>query len=179
MQTRVITHQDLQEVTEQARSLPRRRKNLNVHATLDAHVQRLFNAMEPGTYIRPHRHARGNGWELMLAIHGRFAILLFDDLGTVIDRFELSTASGPMAAEIPAQSWHTVVSLEPGTVMFEIKEGPYTPVEDKDFAGWAPEEAETRAQSFRAWFAAAKPGESPPRREPSQDDSPSQLSERL
>jgi cupin fold WbuC family metalloprotein len=162
MQTRVITHEDLQQVSDIACGLPRLRKNLNVHATLDASVQRLFNAMEPETYIRPHRHARPNGWELMLAIRGRFAILLFDDLGTVIERFDLSTKSGPMALEIPAQAWHTVVSLESGTVMFEIKEGPYTPVEDKDFACWAPEETETRAKSFTAWFTTAKPGESPP-----------------
>lgn len=162
MQSRVITHLDLQEVCEAAQNLPRLRKNLNVHTTLDADVQRLFNAMEPGTYIRPHRHARSNGWELMLAVRGRFAILLFDRRGKVIERFELSPASGTMAVEIPAQAWHTVVSLEPGTVMFEIKEGPYTPVEDKDFAVWAPEEAEATAKSFNAWFADAQPGELPP-----------------
>ncbi len=162
METRVITHQELQKVSENARGLPRLRKNLNVHATLDASVQRLFNAMEPGTYIRPHRHARPNGWELMLAVHGRFAILLFDDQGKVIDRFELSSGSGSVAVEIPAQAWHTVVSLESGTVMFEIKEGPYTPVEDKDFACWAPQEAELRTPSFTTWLTAAAPGESPP-----------------
>lgn len=162
MQSRVITHQELQEVSEHAGGLPRLRKNLNVHASLDAPVQRLFNAMEPGTYIRPHRHARPNGWELMLAIHGRFAILLFNDQGKVADRFELSPLSGPVAVEIPANAWHTVVSLESGTVMFEIKEGPYTPVEDKDFAPWSPQETEIRAQTLLAWWTTAKPGESPP-----------------
>ncbi|MEY4684677.1 MAG: hypothetical protein RLZ25_1136 [Pseudomonadota bacterium] len=162
MQSRVITHQDLRELSETAQNLPRLRKNLNVHATLDASVQRLFNAMEPGTYIRPHRHARPNGWELMLAVHGQFAILLFDDQGRVIERFELCSTSGPLAAEIPAHAWHTVVSLASGTVMFEIKEGPYTPVDDKDFAAWAPEETEIRAKPFNAWFAKAQPGESPP-----------------
>jgi len=162
MQTRVITHENLHQVSDSARSLPRLRKNLNVHESLDANVQRLFNAMEPGTYIRPHRHARANGWELMLAIRGRFAILLFDDFGVVTERCELSTESGPVAVEISAQAWHTVVSLEPGTVMFEIKEGPYSPVEDKDFASWAPKEIETKAPSFTAWFTNAKPGECPP-----------------
>ncbi len=161
MQSRVITHQDLQDLSHTAQGLARLRKNLNVHATLDAKVQRLFNAMEPGTYIRPHRHARPNGWELMLAVRGRFAILLFDDQAKVIERFELSPESGPFSVEIPAQTWHTVVSLETGTVMFEIKEGPYTPVEDKDFAGWAPEETETEALSFINWFATAQPGEIP------------------
>ena len=162
MKSRVITHHELQGVSETARGLPRLRKNLNVHETLDASVQRLFNAMEPGTYIRPHRHARPNGWELMLAIHGRFAILLFDHQGHVIERHELSSQSGPVAAEIPAQAWHTVVSLESGTVMFEIKEGPYTPVEDKDFAHWAPQESDPKASGFIAWFTQARPGEFAP-----------------
>ena len=162
MQSRVITHQDLQNLSDTAQSLARLRKNLNVHADLDAKVQRLFNAMEPGTYIRPHRHARPNGWELMLVVRGRFAILLFDDSAKVIERFELSSTHGEIAVEIPAHSWHTVVSLEPGTVMFEIKEGPYTPVADKDFASWAPEETDARYLSFIDWFAACQPGETPP-----------------
>ena len=154
METRVITHQELQKVSENARGLPRLRKNLNVHATLDASVQRLFNAMEPGTYIRPHRHARPNGWELMLAVHGRFAILLFDDQGKVIDRFELSSGSGSVAVEIPAQAWHTVVSLESGTVMFEIKEGPYRPASDKDFLASCPAEGTAEAASLEASWRA-------------------------
>lgn len=161
MHTRAISHQDLEEVVDIAKSVPRLRKNLNVHATLDANVQRLFNAMEPGTYIRPHRHARPTGWELMLAIQGNFAILLFDDSGRVMERYELNSESGTLAVEIPAETWHTVVSLQTGTVMFEIKEGPYTPVEDKDFAAWAPEESDQRAKSFTHWFTHAKVGEMP------------------
>lgn len=34
----------------------RRRANHNVYPTLDAPVQRFFNALEPDTYVRPHRH---------------------------------------------------------------------------------------------------------------------------
>lgn len=63
--------------TEAARS-PRRRKNLNVHPVLEDPVQRLFNALEPGTYACPHRHARDNGWELMVVVRGAFALLCFD-----------------------------------------------------------------------------------------------------
>lgn len=172
MQSRVITHQDLRGLSKNAQNLPRLRKNLNIHETLDACVQRLFNAMEPGTYIRPHRHARPNGWELMLAVQGRFAILLFDETGHVIERFELCSKAGPVAVEIPANTWHTVVSLESGTVMFEIKEGPYIPLEDKDFAGWAPTEGEAGTRSFLVWFARAQPGELSPKSDLAHDSSP-------
>ena len=162
MTTKAISLDDLRQLSATAATEARLRKNLNVHASLDANVQRLFNAMEPDTYIRPHRHARDQGWELMLAIRGRFAVLFFDETGSVAERHELSSEVGLMAIEVPARTWHSVVSLEAGTVMFEVKEGPYTPVDDKDFALWAPREGESAAKPLLDWFKRAKPGEPAP-----------------
>jgi cupin fold WbuC family metalloprotein len=147
--------------TEATRS-PRRRKNLNVHPVLEDPVQRLFNAMEPGTYVRPHRHARDNGWELMVVVRGAFAVLRFDGAGRVLARADLCVGNGDCAVEIPARAWHSVVSLAPGTIMFEVKPGPYSPVEDKDFAGWAPPEGDPRAPDWVRWFETARPGEMSP-----------------
>lgn len=155
----VIHSDELRELHEIAANSPRLRKNLNIHTRLDAPVQRLFNAMEPGTYIRPHRHARENGWELMLVIQGSFAVLFFDDRGQVTEKYILSQHDGLLAVEVPASVWHTVVSLERGTVMFEVKEGPYTPVTDKDFADWAPQEGGPDASSMLEWFRQAQPFE--------------------
>ena len=146
---------------EAARS-PRRRKNLNVHPVLADPVQRLFNAMEPGTYARPHRHARDNGWELMVVVRGTFAVLRFDEAGCVLARVDLRAGDGDCAVEIPAHAWHCVVSLAPGTIMFEVKPGPYSPLEDKDFAAWAPPEGDARAPDWVRWFETAKPGEHAP-----------------
>ena len=84
----------------------RLRKNLNVHPALDDPIQRLFNAMEPGTYARPHRHARDNGWELMVAVRGAFAVLFFDGEGGVLHRVDLRANGGDCAVEIPARAWH-------------------------------------------------------------------------
>ena len=53
-------------------------------AKLSDPSQRLAIAMEPETYIRPHRY--GQSWELLTALRGRFVVLNFDDLGTVADR---------------------------------------------------------------------------------------------
>jgi cupin fold WbuC family metalloprotein len=39
-----------------ARALPRRRKNFNVHPSDESKAHRLLNAVEPDSYIRPHRH---------------------------------------------------------------------------------------------------------------------------
>lgn len=43
-----------------------------------------------------------------------------------------------MGLEIPSGTWHSIVVLEPGTVIFEIKKGPYQPASTEDLASWAP-----------------------------------------
>ncbi len=156
---RLYTAQTLADLTGEARLSPRLRKNLNVHAVLEDGIQRLFNAMEPGTYVRPHRHARPSGWELMMVVRGAFCVLRFDAAGWVIDRVELRAGDGDCAVEIPAYAWHSVASLASGTVMFEVKPGPYSPLEDKHFAAWAPPEGDAAAPAWAHRFAAAQPGE--------------------
>lgn len=158
----VVTNQHLQELSLEAMALPRQRKNLNIHPQLDDPVQRMFNAMEPDTYVLPHRHARDNGWELMMCLTGAFSILLFDDDGTVTDRYELDSEGSIRMLEIPAWSWHCLVSHQPGTVMFEVKPGPYSALADKDFAKWAPAEGSADTRRFRDWFAHAQRGDKSP-----------------
>ena len=51
-----INEQLLNEVTEKAVLTARLRMNHNLHASLDDKVQRLLNAMEPGTILPVHRH---------------------------------------------------------------------------------------------------------------------------
>jgi len=140
----------------------RRRLNHNLHPALDDPVQRLCNAFEPGTYVRAHRHPQAGRWELFLALRGRAAVLVFDADGKV-DRRIVLDAGGPVrGVELSAGSWHTVVSLDSGTVLFEVKPGPYEALTDKDFAPWAPSEGEPAASRFEAWYRDAVPGERPP-----------------
>jgi cupin fold WbuC family metalloprotein len=157
-----ITHEAISSLSELARQDPRLRKNLNIHPQLDDPVQRMLNAMEPGTYVRPHRHARDNGWELMMCLQGCFSVLIFDDVGRVLERVDLHSDTGIWAVEIPAYSWHTVVSHQSGTVMFEAKPGPYSPIEDKDFASWAPTEISSESLLVMGWYACARIGDIAP-----------------
>lgn len=159
---KTIDAPDLQALSATAAASPRLRKNLNLHPVLEDPVQRLFNALVPGTYVRPHRHDRADGWELMLAVRGAFSILIFDDAGVVLKRIDLAATGGTVAVEIPARTWHAAVVMAPDTVMFEVKPGPYRAVEDKDFATWAPLESEAATERFVAWYTQAQPGEAPP-----------------
>ena len=53
---KIINEQLLDETQAKALQSPRLRMNYNFHERLDDPINRLLNAMEPGTYLRPHRH---------------------------------------------------------------------------------------------------------------------------
>ena len=142
---------DLDQLVSSAQSSPRRRANLNMHEELSDPVQRLAIAMEPDTVVLPHRHRQT--WELLLPLRGRFAVLLLDDDGVVTGRTVLGGATAML--EMPAGQWHAVLSLDVGGVIFEVKRGPYLPIDAADLAPWAA--AQTPA--LLDWYACAQPGD--------------------
>ncbi len=131
---------------------PRRRLNHNFHAPTDA-VQRFLNVMQPGSYVRPHRHRRpvpGAGFECFLVLQGAIGLLLLDDHGTVIGR-ETIHATGPLRGiELAEGLVHTLVALTPDAVLLEIKQGPYEPATDKDFLPGFPLEGTAAAAAQEA-----------------------------
>jgi cupin fold WbuC family metalloprotein len=150
-----ITRTTLDTLAAQARQSPRRRANLNLHEQLDDPVQRLAIAMEPDTYVRPHRHP--HTWELLYPLAGRFAVLHFDEAGTLTDRTVLGAES--RVIETPAGGWHAVLSLDPGAVIFEVKHGPYQPIAEADYAPWSPAAETPVAAQLVAWYATAQVGQ--------------------
>jgi len=115
--------------------------------------------MEPGTYVRPHRHADPETWEVLMILRGSLALLIFDDRGKVLERTVL-TAGGPVTAiEFQQNTWHAPVSLEPGTIVFEIKQGPYRPIAEANSASWAPAEGKPEAGQFLDWYRTARVGD--------------------
>lgn len=105
---KTITAADLHALAAKAAQAPRLRAHLNVHERLDAAVQRLFIATEPGTYMRPHRHAEAHKWEFFVVLHGQLDLLIFDDAGRVTQRTVMApagVAAGTPAVEIPPNTW--------------------------------------------------------------------------
>jgi cupin fold WbuC family metalloprotein len=143
---KTVTTALLDNLSETARTNARLRMNHNLHPALDAPIQRLAIAMEPETYVRPHRHMQS--WELLIPLRGSFLFTEFDDVGNVLSNQLLGGRDGLRALEFDAGTWHTVTSLEPGSVIFEVKEGPYVPVQSSDAAGWAPLDGTPEAVAF-------------------------------
>ncbi len=149
---KVFSSKFLDELTADAVNSPRRRQHWNIHEDYSESVQRLFNAVEPDSYIRPHRHGIVPRVESMIAIRGLMMLFTFDDEGNVVDMvpFGVSCERRDVAAvvEIPPGRWHTVIALEPGSVMLELKAGPFDPEHPKEMALWAPEDGSREVADY-------------------------------
>jgi cupin fold WbuC family metalloprotein len=145
---KIIDRRRLDQLSHAAAQSERRRKNLNLHEEYTDPCQRLFNAIEPGTYIRPHRHVAPPKAECFVTIRGRMALFVFDDDGAIDKVLFFGADSDVLAVELPPGVWHSLVALEAGTVFFEIKHGPYTPTTDKDSAPWAPVEGSPEVDAY-------------------------------
>jgi cupin fold WbuC family metalloprotein len=138
----IVTSDLLHQLTESARTSPRLRKNHNLHPSDDSRCHRLLNAIEPASYIRPHRHLDPEKDEAFILISGRLGVIQFSDTGDVTETVLLSRQGGILVADIPSGVFHTAVSLESGTVFFEAKAGPYLPLGEAELAAWAPPEGD-------------------------------------
>ena len=119
----LINEELLDRVTGEAKRSPRLRMNYNFHETLDAKAQRLLNALEPGTVLPVHRHCQTA--ETYLVLRGVIKVLFYDDRKRLLETFLLDPREGNYGVHIPKGQWHTLEVLESGTVIFEVKDGPY------------------------------------------------------
>ena len=130
----------------------RQRQHFNVHKSHKDACQRLFNAIEPGSYIRPHRHLSDPKDEMLIGIRGLMAVIIFDDNGTLTDVLRIGSDKYgddvAVGAEVCPFTWHTVIALAPGSVLFEVKPGPFDASRPKDLASWAPDEGSQDADGY-------------------------------
>ena len=145
-----VSRELLERLSAQARQSPRLRKNYNFHASDDALCHRLLNAMEPDSYIQPHRHLDANKDETLVVIRGRLGLVLFDPEGRVTDKALLEAGGPVLLVNIPHGTFHAWVCLEPGSVFFEAKAGPFVPLNPAEKASWAPPEGDPAAPACLA-----------------------------
>lgn len=147
---RLIDTDLLDAISAAARSSPRLRKNRNFHPDNDFPAHRLLNAIEPGTYVAPHRHLDPRKDESMIVLRGRTGLVIFDDTGRITQTAVIAPNEGCCGVDIPHATWHTILALEPGTVFFEAKAGPYLPLAPAECAPWAPTEGESGVVDYLA-----------------------------
>jgi len=136
----------LASLVNEAERSPRSRQHRNIHTSYEDPCQRFMNAIGMNSYIRPHRHALDPKAETLVAVRGLFALVIFDDSGDIqeVIRFgtERHARSGDLSVgvDLTPGIWHTIVALQPGSILLELKAGPFNPNAAKEPAPWAPEE---------------------------------------
>ncbi|WP_047393728.1 WbuC family cupin fold metalloprotein [Chitinibacter sp. ZOR0017] len=143
----------LTDLLAEAAASPRLRKNRNFHAGDDAACHRLANALQPGTYVQPHRHLNPAKAESMLMLAGELGVLIFAPDGQVEAKHHLRAGGEQFGINIEAGTFHAVVALTP-CVFFEAKAGPYVPVAPAELAAWAPPAGAAESEAYLAWMRA-------------------------
>lgn len=120
----VINQQILDELTARAKESPRLRMNLDLRNSPEDLSQRMLNAIEPGTVLPVHRHLKSS--ETVVCLRGHFEEYFYDADGRLTEVIDMTP--GALLLNIPAGQWHSLKSLESGTVLLEVKDGPYVPI---------------------------------------------------
>ena len=129
-----------------SRESPRGRIIQRLHLENDDPLQRMLNVMQPGSYVRPHRHDGPPRDEAILVMRGAIGFVSFSEAGEVTATHLLRAGHG---VDIRATTLHTFFALVPDTVVFEAKGGPFRPMTEGDFAEWAPKEGTPESLAYQ------------------------------
>lgn len=125
----IIRNKDLDALQEEARMDERLRKAMPFHSSHQSPCQRMLNALEPGTIVPIHRHTDKE--ETYVLLRGEIHVSFYNDNSKIVESTVLSESSDARLLIIPQGTWHSVEAVRP-SVIFEVSDGPYNPLTDKD-----------------------------------------------
>ena len=91
----------------------------------------MLNAIEPGTKLPIHRHPDSS--VTIVCIRGHFEEHLYDDTCRLTATIDMRP--GGTVLNLPAGQWHSLTSLESGTVLLECQDGKWEPLREEDVMG--------------------------------------------
>ena len=124
----IIDQNILDTLTEQAKASPRLRMNMDLRNSSGDLSQRMLNAIEPGTVMPIHRHTKSS--ETVVCLRGHFEEYFYDEAGKLTEVIDM--VPGGTVVNVPIGQWHSLKSLESGTVLLEAKDGAYEPLGEED-----------------------------------------------
>ena len=143
-----ISNSLLEAAVAASRSSSRQRVIQPLHRDEQASLHRMLNAVQPGSYIPPHRHLEPPKAESWIVLRGALAFFTFDDAGQIEQCREIRAGGEVFGVDLEPGVYHSFFALEPDTVVFEVKSGPYAPTTDKHFPEWAPAEGSPAANAY-------------------------------
>lgn len=117
-------------LSDKAKASQRLRMNCDMRNSAADKSQRMLNAIEPGTELPVHRHRSSS--ESCVILRGCAEEFFYDNDGNITERVRMQAGSDCVGVNIEKGRWHRIVSLEPGTVIFEAKYGVYEPISPED-----------------------------------------------
>ena len=125
-----ITQETLDTLTAQAKASERLRQSMDLRTSSEDQSQRILNAVEPCTVVPIHRHRSTS--ETVVLVRGRLIERFYDDAGKITEETLMEVGGNCPVLQVPAGQWHSIEVLDSGTVIFEAKDGPYTPLAAED-----------------------------------------------
>ncbi|MBV8549939.1 MAG: WbuC family cupin fold metalloprotein [Acidobacteriaceae bacterium] len=151
----LLTPALFEDLVHRAKESPRLRTNYNFHRNMVDNPHRFLNVMAHGTYIAPHRHLDPPKSESFLVLEGGIAFYTFEDSGKISAVAVLGRDA--VGIDIQPGVWHTLAVLSAHAVCFEVKPGPYSAANDKDFAPWAPREGDPGVPAYLKYLLSLVP----------------------
>lgn len=118
-----------EDLSKKAKESPRLRVNFDLRNSPEDGSQRMLNALEPGTVLPIHRHRKSS--EIMVVIKGSVKETFYNESGEMTSTWILKSGENSII-EIPVGQWHSLECLEPGTIIYESKDGKYEPTSSED-----------------------------------------------
>jgi cupin fold WbuC family metalloprotein len=146
----IVGREHVARVLEASRASERRRMILPFHKSPEDSLHRMFNALQPGTYVQPHRHVSPPKAEVFVVLAGAIDMIIFEEDGRVAEAHRLEAGGAKFAADVAAGLFHCFIARAIDTLIYEVKPGPYSALADKDFAAWAPAEGAREVADYVA-----------------------------
>ena len=131
-----------------SRESPRGRIILPLHKSEKETLHRMFNVIQPGSYVRPHRHLTPPKVESFIVVRGAICFVVFGSDGKIEQFHHLAAGSECFGIDVEPGIFHTFYALEEDSAVFEVKTGPYSPLSDKELPAWAPAESSASAAAY-------------------------------
>ena len=144
----VIDNKLIKKTIDSSRNNPRKRIILPFHKLPSDSLHRMLNALQPTSYVQPHRHYDPPKAESIIVLKGAIIFVEFNNTGGIKNFYQLSSESFNIGIDIEPGIFHTFFAVVEDTVLFEVKPGPYEQSSDKDFASWAPAEGSENAIEY-------------------------------
>lgn len=134
---------------EQSKIMPKKRAVHILRSFKDDSLPSvMFSALQPETYIHPHIHPSEKGKQVLIPIKGDMYAIIFGEQGDIIESILIGPDKIPYL-EIPSRMFHTVVAIEPDTILCELYMNNHREHKEyKECAPWAPDEEDPAHKEY-------------------------------